>query len=156
MTPTYTADDVRRLLLKQIETLNAFKAARLFWGGVSQQGAQIGDRTFDVREGASTPTGMMLAATAEEVRTEYVIRLAHPIKPKQDPNEAQLRSRDVREVANRVREQNMKIPAGMMVFWLSSDAPALDAGGTFVYSDIKIAVQYWSWVSGPPDAVVTP
>jgi hypothetical protein len=75
-TPTFTDEEVRKLLVAQIQTLECWKHSRHLFDGVKKQGAAIGDRTFDVRVGdrAGTlhdHTGCQWSTTAWTIRMRH-------------------------------------------------------------------------------------
>ncbi len=149
-TPSYRIDDVRVLLVAQTETLAGFKHARIFWGGVQQQGAQIGDRTFDIKWGESTP--LTSQRSSLRVQTAFTLRLRHRMNPKDSSETLKLASEDPVIVKTRLLERGRSLPDAIERIWVKTGAPISSPKGEWIDTDISLLCRYWEWQSGPPDA----
>jgi hypothetical protein len=148
MAATLTTEDVRLQLIAQIEAiLTGWKHARHVFSGVESQGAQIGDRSFDIRVGRSVPASSGRGG-AERVRTGYVIRLRHVTPPKEGTKIHAKRAEDTRTVEVRIRDLGAHVAPDAEVRWISTAPPVPAANGAFTDTDIEIQVDYWSAITG--------
>jgi len=146
-TPIFWPEQVRRLIVAQMQTLNGFTHARHLFGGVATQGAVIGDRTFDVRTGRSVPEGSD-ASGAELVISTYRIRLRHRILPLQDANAETRQGDDRRRVEQRIRTGGGQIPDGIEMRWVETGEPVENVKG-FWDTDVLVEARHWSPVTEP-------
>lgn len=150
-TPTFLDEDVRRLLVEQIETMGGWKHSAHVFDGVETQGAAIGDRTFDVRAGESIPLRSDRAG-ADYLRTRFTIRIRNKRPPKQTPEDMLRFAKDRHFVKMRVRDRGFAIPTAIMVQWERTGEPTENVKG-FLDTDVFILCEFWETTSRvSPDA----
>lgn len=148
-TGTYTAEDVRLALVAQVQTIKTpanvelFRHARLFFLGVVGQGAQIGDRIFDVQTGETAPLRANIGV--EWVSGVYTVRLRHRTPTLASAEGIKLWSEDCDQVINRIRS-GPPFPSDIVVRWVKRNAPV--KAKDFVDTDLVFACQYWRSTTG--------
>lgn len=151
MTPVFRQDEVRQKLTEQVELLNGFKAARLFYaGGITNQGAQFGDRTFDIVWGETTP--LSSDKVSVYVKTVFTVRLLHKALIKDSAEGTKLLAEDAVVVKNQLLNRGLKLPDAIQRTWLKTGKPTPLGKGEFIQTDIEIECRYYEWRSGTPDA----
>jgi hypothetical protein len=150
MTPTRTYEEIRQLLIEQIEQIAGFRHARHLFTGVNTQGAVIGDRTFDVQVGTSRVISSARSG-AEQVEAVFRIRLRHRASLLQGAPATATPGVDRDRVERVLRTTEGQIPDDIRVRWPGTAEPKINVPG-FLDTDIQIECGFWRQVTAPPEA----
>lgn len=143
-TSTYNTEDVRLALVAQIQQNVAWKHARLFYLGVGGQGAQFGDRTFDIKTGKVIP--LRAPTPAEYVEATFLVRLRHRAATLASAEGAKIQADDCDWAINALRMPGQKIPSDIQIFWRERAQPVINKD--FVDTDLTFAARYYRPLAG--------
>tara|TARA_R110000868_G_scaffold362511_1_gene624654 strand:- start:8861 stop:9334 length:474 start_codon:yes stop_codon:yes gene_type:complete len=143
VTPTYTDEEVRKLLVAQIQTLEGFKHSRHLFDGVKKQGAVIGDRTFDVRVGVRSGT-MWDKTGCQWSTTIWTIRMRHRSPPLASAEDTPVYMEDRQTLPQRLLSPGFAMPGSLIgqTMLQSIGAPVENTKG-FLDTDVTFTITCW-------------